>query len=101
MYVASQILELVSLLFHQISSASNCTDYQSRRLNIRHRPHSVEGTETEYLHTVNGTALAVPRIIVAILEQFQQKDGSVVVPEVLRAFMMNRKTLQPSPLKKD
>ncbi len=64
----------------QISSTSNCTDYQSRRLNIRFK---VPEQETRFVHTVNGTACAVPRIILAILENYQEKDGSVNIPEVL------------------
>lgn len=82
--------------YGEISSASNCTDYQSRRLNIRFRPEeSRDGssdrkkkTPTQFVHTLNGTACAVPRMVVAILENFQQDDGSVVIPEVLRPYMM-------------
>ena len=89
--------------YGEISSASNCTDYQSRRLNIRYRPAEsgkdaaaaaaagngkVKKTPTQFVHTLNATACAVPRMIVAILENFQQEDGSVVVPEVLRPYMM-------------
>lgn len=84
--------------YGEISSASNCTDYQSRRLNIRYRPGSEAGeadggkkkkkVPTQFAHTLNATACAVPRMIVAILENFQQEDGSVVVPEVLRPYMM-------------
>ncbi|CAG8749130.1 13673_t:CDS:1, partial [Dentiscutata heterogama] len=86
-----------------ISSASNCTDYQSRRLNIRHKsslPSSNDGTNdgindgtrhrqhpAEFVHTLNGTAIAVPRIIIAILENFQRDDGKISIPEVLRKWM--------------
>ncbi|WP_108623985.1 aminoacyl--tRNA ligase-related protein, partial [Candidatus Similichlamydia epinepheli] len=63
--------------YGEISSASNCTDFQSRRLNIR-----IKGTK-EYAHTLNGTALAVPRILLALLENGQQEDGSIRLPEVL------------------
>ena len=80
--------------YGEISSASNCTDYQSRRLNIRYRPTASggaggkgQGKATEFVHTLNATACAVPRMIVAILENFQQADGSVVIPDVLRPFM--------------
>ncbi|MEW5297789.1 MAG: hypothetical protein WDW36_000973 [Sanguina aurantia] len=90
--------------YGEISSASNCTDYQSRRLNIRYRP-AVAGEaqaaeeakaagkkakasgRTEFVHTLNATACAVPRMIVAILENFQQADGSVVVPPPLRPYL--------------
>jgi len=94
--------------YGEISSASNCTDYQSRRLNIRYRPEAAisagedgaasgdtrgsskkaKKVPTQFVHTLNATACAVPRMIVAILENFQQEDGSVVVPEVLRPYMM-------------
>ncbi|KIY99111.1 seryl-tRNA synthetase [Monoraphidium neglectum] len=89
--------------YGEISSASNCTDYQARRLNIRYRPASGQqqqqapgkggkggkggGGATAFCHTLNATACAVPRMIVAILENNQQEDGSVVVPEVLRPFL--------------
>ncbi|KAG6541739.1 hypothetical protein Mapa_016751 [Marchantia paleacea] len=81
--------------YGEVSSASNCTDYQSRRLNIRYRPeHNMmrDGPKTKlpapvFAHTLNATACAVPRMIIAILENFQQADGSVVIPEPLRPFM--------------
>jgi seryl-tRNA synthetase len=66
--------------YREITSCSNTTDYQARRLRIRYR----EGGGTEIVHTLNGTAVAVGRTIIAILENFQQADGSVIVPEVLR-----------------
>ncbi|KAJ2375927.1 seryl-tRNA synthetase [Coemansia sp. RSA 2607] len=75
----------------EVSSASNCTDYQARRLGIRTR---CQG-ELVFVHTLNATAVAVPRLIVAILESFQQEDGSVVVPEVLRPWMMGMDVLRP------
>ncbi|KAK6470698.1 serine--tRNA ligase [Huso huso] len=70
--------------FGEISSASNCTDYQSRRLHIMYRGDS-EGLK--YAHTVNGTACAVPRTLITILESNQTKDGSVRVPQVLQSFL--------------
>lgn len=78
--------------FGEVSSASNCTDYQARRLNIRFRPESEGGgsgaaAKPEFVHTLNATAAAVPRLVVAILETFQRPDGSVDVPAVLRPFM--------------
>ncbi|XP_068106705.1 serine--tRNA ligase, mitochondrial [Hyperolius riggenbachi] len=70
--------------YGEISSASNCTDYQSRRLNIMYqRPDG----ELRHAHTINGTACAVPRLIIAILESNQLKDGRVRVPEVLQPYM--------------
>ena len=72
--------------FREIVSCSNCTDYQARRLNIRYR--EKEGAPTKgFVHTLNSTAIATGRTIVAILENFQQEDGSIVVPKALRKFM--------------
>lgn len=88
------------MLYKQISSASNCTDYQSRRLGIRFRPSSSElpsvGSKkskgsnigsTQFVHTLNATACAVPRMIICLLENFQEEDGSIVIPEPLRPYM--------------
>jgi seryl-tRNA synthetase len=71
--------------YGEVTSTSNCTDYQSRRLNIRYRPKAQKGTK--YVYTLNGTAVAVTRALVAILENYQQADGSVVIPEVLRPWI--------------
>ena len=72
-------------LFREISSCSNFESYQARRANIRYRP---EGkNKTEFVHTLNGSALAVGRTWVAIVENYQQADGSVVIPEVLRPYI--------------
>ena len=72
--------------YREVVSCSNCTDYQSRRLDIRYR--EKEGAPTKgFVHTLNSTAVATGRIIVAILENFQRYDGSVSVPEVLRKYM--------------
>ncbi|KAL6654723.1 hypothetical protein ACP70R_008188 [Stipagrostis hirtigluma subsp. patula] len=94
--------------YGEISSASNCTDYQSRRLGIRYRPSPSEpppanakkgkgagSGPTQFLHTLNATAVAVPRLIICILENFQQEDGSVVIPEPLRPFMGGLEVLSP------
>lgn len=69
----------------EISSCSNFKDYQARRANIRYRPE--KGAKPQYVHTLNGSGLAVGRTTAAILENFQQPDGSVVIPEVLRPYM--------------
>ena len=69
----------------EVSSCSNCTDFQARRASIRYRPK--EGDRPAYLHTLNGSGLALPRVIIAIIENYQQQDGSVVVPEILRPYM--------------
>ena len=68
----------------EVSSCSNCTDFQARRAEIRFRREA--GSHPEYVHTLNGSGLAVPRVLIAILENYQQADGSVVVPEVLRPY---------------
>jgi len=69
----------------EVTSASNCTDYQARRLNIRCRQQDKKGTQ--FVHTLNGTAISCARAIIAILENYQQADGTVVVPEVLRPWV--------------
>jgi len=71
--------------YGEVTSASNCTDYQARRLNIRCR--SPERKGTQYVHTLNGTAISCARAIIAVLENYQQEDGTVVVPEVLRPWV--------------
>ena len=68
----------------EVSSCSNCTDFQSRRANIRYRPQ--EGARPQFLHTLNGSGLALPRVMIAVMETYQQRDGSVAVPEVLRPY---------------
>ncbi len=72
-------------VYREISSCSNFEDFQARRANIRYRPQGKKGTE--FVHTLNGSGLAIGRTLVAILENFQQEDGTVVVPEVLRPYM--------------
>jgi seryl-tRNA synthetase len=72
-------------MYKEISSCSNFEDFQARRANIRYRPKGKKGTE--FVHTLNGSGLAIGRTLVAILENFQQEDGSVLVPEVLRPYM--------------
>src|SRR4029077_8329606 len=71
--------------FGEGTSTSHCTDYQSRRLNIRYKGQGFKGTR--FVHTLNGTAVAVTRAILAILENGQQADGSVLIPEVLRPWV--------------
>lgn len=74
----------------EVSSCSWFRDFQARRANIRYR--TAEG-KVEYVHTLNGSGLALPRIVIAILENYQQADGSVVVPEVLRPYMGGRSVI--------
>jgi seryl-tRNA synthetase len=69
----------------EVSSCSTFTDFQARRANIRYRP--AQGEKPRFVHTLNGSGLAFPRIIAAILEHYQQADGTVTVPEVLRPYM--------------
>jgi seryl-tRNA synthetase len=71
--------------YGEVTSASNCTDYQSRRLDIRYKLKSEKGTHL--VHTLNGTAVAISRALIAILENYQQPDGSILVPEVLRPWV--------------
>ena len=68
----------------EVSSCSNCTDFQARRANIRYRPAS--GARPDFVHTLNGSGLALPRVMIALLENYQREDGSVVIPEVLRPY---------------
>ena len=79
--------------WREISSCSNCGDYQARRMNARYKP---EGSKrTEFVHTLNGSGLAVGRTLVAVLENYQQEDGSVEVPELLRPYMGGIARLEP------
>ena len=77
----------------EVSSCSNCTDFQARRANIRYRPE--RGAKPEFVHTLNGSGLALPRVMIAILENYQQPDGSVVIPEVLRPYMGGMEVITP------
>jgi seryl-tRNA synthetase len=69
----------------EVSSCSNVEAFQARRANIRYRPEP--GAKPEFIHTLNGSGLGVPRTMIAIMENYQQEDGSIVVPEVLRPYM--------------
>jgi len=71
--------------FGEVTSASNCTDYQARRLNIRYKVKGEKGTR--FAHTLNGTALAMSRVMIAILENYQQPDGTILIPEALRKWV--------------
>ncbi|HLJ95557.1 MAG TPA: serine--tRNA ligase [Gemmataceae bacterium] len=71
--------------YGEVTSTSNCTDYQARRLNIRYKVPGQKGTR--FVHTLNGTAVAVSRALLAILENYQQADGSVIVPKLLRGWV--------------
>jgi seryl-tRNA synthetase len=69
----------------EVSSCSNCTDFQARRANIRYRP--AADARPQFVHTLNGSGLALPRIMIAIMENYQQADGSILIPEVLRPYV--------------
>ena len=69
----------------EVSSVSNVRDFQARRANIKYRP--ADGGRSRFLHTLNGSGLGLPRTLIAVMEQYQQADGSIVVPEVLRPWM--------------
>lgn len=76
--------------YGELSSCSNCTDFQSRRLNIKYKDSN--SNELKYVHTLNGTACAIPRSLIAICESYQLKDGRIEIPKVLVPFM-NGKTI--------
>ena len=78
--------------YREISSCSNCTDFQARRANIRYKP---KGGKADYLHTLNGSGLPTGRTMAAIIENYQQKDGSIVVPGVLRPYMGGLEVIEP------
>jgi len=71
--------------YREISSCSNCEDFQARRMNTRYRP--ADGGKVRFVHTLNGSGVAVGRCLIAIMENYQQEDGSIVVPDALRPFM--------------
>ena len=74
--------------YREISSCSNFTDFQARRASIRYRPK--QGKKTQFVHTLNGSGVAVGRTVAAILENYQQEDGSVIIPEVLQPYFNGR-----------
>ena len=71
-------------MYREISSCSGCGDFQARRMNARYRP---KGGNPRHVHTLNGSGLALPRVVIAILENYQAADGSVALPTVLRPYM--------------
>jgi seryl-tRNA synthetase len=78
--------------YREISSCSNCGDFQARRMNARCR--SAGEKNTEFVHTLNGSGLAVGRALIAIMENYQQPDGSVIIPPVLRPYMGGAETIR-------
>lgn len=77
----------------EVSSCSNFGDFQARRAKIRYRPKP--GAKPELVHTLNGSGLALPRVMIAVLENYQQVDGSVIIPHVLRPYMGGVETIEP------
>ena len=77
----------------EVSSATNCGDFQARRANIRYRPEA--GAKPEYVHTLNASGVALPRTVVALLENGQQEDGSVLIPEPLRPYLGTDRLVRP------
>ena len=68
----------------EVSSCSNCSDFQARRANIRYRPDAK--ARPHYVHTLNGSGLALPRVVIALMENYQQSDGSIIIPEALQPY---------------
>ena len=78
----------------EVSSCSTFTDFQARRANLRFRP--AAGEKPHFVHTLNGSGLALPRCLIAVLEAYQQADGSVVVPPVLRPYLGGAERIEKS-----
>ena len=76
--------------YREISSCSSCGQFQSRRMKAKFKN---DKNETDYLSTLNGSGLAVGRTLIAIMENFQQKDGSIIIPEVLKPYMNNQERI--------
>ena len=79
--------------YREISSCSNCTDFQARRANIKFKPKGAG--KAEFVHTLNGSGLAVGRALVAVVENYQQEDGSILIPKVLQPYMHGKTKIEP------
>ena len=77
--------------YREISSCSSCGQFQSRRMKAKFKN---ESNETDFLSTLNGSGLAIGRTLIAIIENYQQKDGTIIIPEVLRPYMHNEKEIR-------
>ncbi|MEK9662697.1 MAG: aminoacyl--tRNA ligase-related protein, partial [Alphaproteobacteria bacterium] len=77
--------------YREISSCSNTRDFQARRMNARFRP--AEGKGTRFVHTLNGSGLAVGRALIAVMENYQRADGSIAIPPVLQPYMGGREVI--------
>ena len=80
--------------YREISSCSLCGDFQARRMNARYRAKGAK--DTKYVHTLNGSGVAVGRALIAVLENYQQADGSVAVPDVLKPYMGGLEKIEPA-----
>jgi seryl-tRNA synthetase len=80
--------------YREISSCSNCGEFQARRMSARYRTR--EGRQVRHVHTLNGSGVAVGRALIAVMETYQQQDGSIAVPEVLAPYMGGLKTIGPA-----
>ena len=80
--------------YREISSCSNCGDFQARRMNARYRPKGQKGTE--FVHTLNGSGLAVGRTLIAVLENYQTETGHIAVPEALQPYANGLKSIGPA-----
>jgi seryl-tRNA synthetase len=72
-------------MYREISSCSNCGDFQARRMNARYRPEGAK--DVRFVHTLNGSGVAVGRALIAVMENYQQKDGSIRIPDALKPYM--------------
>jgi seryl-tRNA synthetase len=79
--------------YREISSCSNCGDFQARRMNARFRP--AQGKGTRFVHSLNGSGVAVGRALIAVMENYQRADGSIEIPEVLRPGMGGMREIGP------
>ena len=79
--------------YREISSCSVCGDFQARRMNARYRPKGEKNTR--FVHTLNGSGLAVGRTLIAVMENYQQEDGSIAVPDVLKPYMGGLEVIAP------
>jgi seryl-tRNA synthetase len=79
----------------EVSSCSNCTDFQARRASIRYRPE--QGAKPQFVHTLNGSGLAMPRVLISVLENYQQADGSIVIPDALLPYMDGPRVISRTP----
>ena len=80
-------------MYREISSCSVCGDFQARRMNARYR--AKDGRQVRHVHTLNGSGVAVGRALIAVMETYQQQDGSIAVPDVLQPYMGGMKTIEP------